>query len=197
MHSLLPSSYSGTFVPMDYTTVQIIEHTRKWITDVVVACNFCPFAAREVKRNSIHYQVEMGAGIEHSLTIFLQECKRLDEQPDIETILLIFPNAFQEFNQYLDLVSKAEKLLKKKGYEGVYQVASFHPDYRFANAPADDPANYTNRSVYPMLHLLREESIEQALKRYPDPDSIPEKNIDFARNKGITYMKMLRDSCSQ
>lgn len=180
---------------MEYTTAQIIEQTRKWITDVVIACNFCPFAAREVKRNSIHYQVETGAGIENGLTALLHECKRLDDQPDIETILLIFPKAFADFNEYLDLVGLAEKLLKKKSYEGVYQVASFHPHYRFAGAPADDPANFTNRSVYPMLHLLREESIEQALKRYPDPDSIPQSNIHFARNKGITYMKMLRDSC--
>lgn len=182
---------------MELTTEQVIEQTRKWITDVVIACNFCPFAAREVRRNSIHYQVERGTGIEHGLTTMLQECKRLDENPDIETILLIFPNAFQSFHQFLDLVGKASSLLKKKGYEGTYQVASFHPEYRFAGAPADDPANFTNRSAYPMLHLLREASIEQALKRYPDPDSITASNIDFARNKGITYMKMLRDSCLQ
>jgi hypothetical protein len=180
---------------MEPTTAQVIEQTRKWITDVVIACNFCPFASREVKRNSIHYQVETGTSIENALTLMLQECKRLDEHPEVETILLIFPNAFKSFEQYLDLVGKADKLLKKKGYEGTYQVASFHPDYRFAGAPADDAANFTNRSIYPMLHLLREASIEQALKRYPDPDSIPASNIDFARNKGVTYMKMLRDSC--
>lgn len=180
---------------MEYSSAQVIEQTRKWITDVVIACNFCPFAAREVKRNSIHYQVETGAGLENGLTAFLQECKRLDEKPEIETSLLIFPDAFHAFDQYLDLVGLAEKLLKKKGYEGIYQVASFHPQYRFANAPVDDPANFTNRSVYPMLHLLREESIEKALKRYPEPDSIPQHNIFFARNKGMTYMKMLRDNC--
>lgn len=180
---------------MEDATAQIIEQTRKWITDVVIACNFCPFAAREVKRNSIHYQVETANTTEACLTAFLQECKRLDEQPAIETVLLIFPHAFPAFDQYLDLLGLAEKLLKKKGYEGIYQVASFHPEYRFAGAPADDPANFTNRSIYPMLHLLREESIEAALKRYPDPDSIPADNIHFARDKGYTYMKMLRDSC--
>ncbi|WP_315817905.1 DUF1415 family protein [Paraflavitalea speifideaquila] len=74
-------------------------------------------------------------------------------------------------------------------------MASFHPLYQFAGASADDAANYTNRSVYPMLHLLREESIEAALKRYPDPDSIPASNIEFTRNKGTAFMKMLRDSC--
>ena len=84
---------------MEPTTAQVIEQTRKWITDVVIACNFCPFASREVKRNSIHYQVEAGTSIENALTIMLQECKRLDEHPEVETILLIFPNAFKSFDQ--------------------------------------------------------------------------------------------------
>jgi hypothetical protein len=75
-------------------------------------------------------------------------------------------------------------------------VASFHPDYCFESSPADDPANFTNRSPYPMLHLLREESIEKALEHYPgDPEEIPENNIRFAREKGLAYMKILRDSC--
>lgn len=180
---------------MELTTDQIIQQTRNWITEVVIACNFCPFAAREVKRNSIHYQVVTAVRPEEALAALLQECKRLDDHPDIETTLLIFPEDFLDFTQYLTLVGMAEQLLKKKKYEGTYQVASFHPEYRFAGAPDDDPANFTNRSVYPMLHLLREASIEAALKRYPDPDSIPAGNIDFARNKGYAYMKMLRDSC--
>ena len=93
------------------------------------------------------------------------------------------------------MLREAEKLLKRKGYEGVYQLASFHPHYRFAAASAGDAANYTNRSPYPMLHLLKEESIEKALQHYPNPEQIPERNIQFAREKGPAYMKMLRDSC--
>jgi hypothetical protein len=177
------------------TTAQVIEQTRKWITEVVIACNFCPFAAREVKRNSVHYQVETNTALQACLKTFLQECKRLDEQPAVETVLIIFPHTFSLFGRYLELVDKAESLLKKNGYEGVYQVATFHPGYRFAHSPADDAANYTNRSPYPMLHLLREASIEQALEHYADPGNIPERNIRFAREKGAAYMKMLRDSC--
>ncbi|WP_276480154.1 DUF1415 domain-containing protein [Paraflavitalea pollutisoli] len=180
---------------MELSTEQIIEQTRKWVKDVVIGCNFCPFAAREVKRNSVRYEVVTATRTDDSLSILLEACKRLDMEPDTETTLLIFPIAFADFEEYLDLVAMAEQLLKKKGYEGVYQVASFHPQYRFAGAPADDAANFTNRSVYPMLHLLREASIEAALKKYPDPDSIPADNIHFARDKGYTYMKMLRDSC--
>lgn len=180
---------------MEPTTEEIIGHTLKWIRDVVIACNFCPFAAREVKRNSVHYEVVNATRLEDGLTALLEACRQLDREPAIETTLLIFPDSFGDFDQYLDLVGKASQLLKKKGYEGIYQVASFHPQYRFAGAPADDAANFTNRSIYPMLHLLREASIEAALKRYPDPDSITSNNIHFARDKGFTYMKMLRDSC--
>ena len=86
-------------------------------------------------------------------------------------------------------------LLKQKGYNGIYQLASFHPLYRFADSVEDDAANYTNRSLYPMLHLLRESSIDNALEHYKDPEAIPGHNINFAREKGNTYMKMLRDSC--
>lgn len=177
------------------TSALAIQQTRKWITEVVAGLNFCPFAARELRQNSIHYQVETARDIEICLRAFLEECIRLDETPSIETSLLIYTMAFQDFESYLDFVELAERLLKKKGYEGVYQVASFHPLYRFASAPDDDPANYTNRSIYPMLHLLREETLEQAIKKYAHPEQIPENNIKMAREKGIAYMKLLRDSC--
>jgi hypothetical protein len=173
---------------------QVILQTRKWITDVVAGCNFCPFAAKELKQNSIHYQVEDATELSVCLQAFLNECKRLDEEK-VETTLLIFSSAFTVFDDYLELVTLAEKLLKQEGYEGIYQVAGFHPLYTFADSPADDAANYTNRSIYPMLHLLREESVENALSKYPHPEKIPERNIFFARSKGIAYMKMLRDAC--
>ncbi|MGL6269678.1 MAG: DUF1415 family protein, partial [Chitinophagaceae bacterium] len=102
---------------------------------------------------------------------------------------------FANFDAYLTMVEMAEALLEDQDYEGVYQVASFHPQYRFADAPDNDPANYTNRSVYPMLHLLREDSLEKAIETYPDTEGIPERNITFAREKGLSYMKLLRDSC--
>jgi hypothetical protein len=177
------------------TAIEVIEQTKQWVEKVVVGCNFCPFAAREVKRGSIHYQVEESAMLKVCLESFILECARLDNDSSIETTLLVFPNAFQKFNDYLDAVALAEKLLKMHKYEGVYQVASFHPLYRFSKTPANDAANYTNRSIYPMLHLLREESIEKALLHYADPEQIPERNTSFAREKGAAYMKMLRDSC--
>ena len=174
---------------------EVIIKTKKWVNDVVVGCNFCPFAAREVKQNTINYVVETASNLNICLQVFIKECIRLDEDPSIETTLIIFPGSFLQFEDYLGLVDLAESILVKEGYEGIYQVASFHPQYMFADAPPDDAANYSNRSVYPMLHILREESIEKALKKYPDPDQIPAKNINFAREKGLAYMQMLRDAC--
>lgn len=178
------------------TNEQVIAHTKKWITDVVIGCNFCPFAAPVVKKQTVFYTVETATNTSICLETFLQEVKRLDEDETIETSFLIFPNSFQTFESYLVLLASAEKLLKKKGYNGVYQLASFHPLYRFAHAPHDDAANYTNRSVYPMLHLLRESSIDKALKSFQHPENIPDRNIHFAREKGLVYMKMLRDACT-
>lgn len=173
----------------------IIEQTKKWVRDVVIGCNFCPFASKVVKENRLHYTVETASDLAVCLENLLNECIRLDKDETIETTLIIFPNSFGSFEDYLDLVELGEKLLAQNEYEGIYQLASFHPLYRFADTPGDDPANYTNRSVYPMLHLLREESIEEAIANFPDPDSIPERNINFARQKGLAAMKLLRDNC--
>jgi hypothetical protein len=175
---------------------KIISHTKKWITDVVIGCNFCPFAAREMNRDSVKYMVEENFTTEGGLQLFASACEWLDNHPETETILLIFPDGMQDFRGFLDLLDLSEDLAESEGYEGVYQVASFHPDYQFAGSLIDDPANFTNRSPYPMLHLLREESIEKALEFYKgDPADIPENNINFARGKGFTYLKMLRDNC--
>lgn len=174
---------------------QIIEQTKNWIKTMVIGCNFCPFANREFTNNSIHYQVEHGTTRTDAREALLKECKRLDKDKTIATTLLIFPRAFQEFDSYLVLVAFAEKLLQQKGYEGIYQLASFHPLYQFDKSSYEDPANYTNRSIYPMLHLLREDQIRKAIQFYGHAEEIPERNIQFAREKGEVYLKMLRDSC--
>ena len=172
-----------------------ILQTQKWVQDVVVGCNFCPFASKEVKENKIRYQVETSIDAKICLDTLLAEMLLMDADANIETTLLIFSLGFSKFRDYLDLVEDAEDLLKGNGYEGTYQVASFHPLYRFAGTSDNDAANYTNRSIYPMLHIIREASIEEALLRYKSPEKIPDRNIDFARNKGTVYMKMLRDAC--
>ncbi len=177
------------------TDEQVIAQTKKWVDDVVIGCNFCPFAAQVVKQQTIYYRVEHAADIAGCLQTFQEEMEHLDADTGIETVILIFPDSFPLFDEYLDLVADAEDLLVEKGYEGIYQVASFHPQYLFEGAPKNDAANYTNRSVYPMLHLLREASIDKALENYKQPEKIPERNIQFARKKGWLYMKQLKDNC--
>ena len=173
----------------------IIYQTKKWINDVIVGCNFCPFAANVIKLKAVHYQVDTRLFSTFSSDSFLNELTRLDNEEKIETSFLIYPNSFKSFDDYLDMVALAEEFLEDNDYEGIYQLASFHPHYQFVNSPIDDAANYTNRSVYPMLHLLREASIDKALEHYKNPEEIPNRNINFARDKGRVYMKMLRDAC--
>lgn len=174
---------------------QIIDQTITWIQKIVIGCNFCPFAARTLKLQQVHYQVEASTNTNICLDALLNEIARLDNEGHIETSFLIFSHAFQQFDDYLNLIPLAENLLKEKGYEGIYQLASFHPLYRFAGSLKNDAADYTNRSIYPMLHLLRESSIDTAIKQYENPENIPTRNVDFARKKGLTFMKLLRDSC--
>jgi hypothetical protein len=169
----------------------VIAQTRKWIVDVVVGCNFCPFAGREVKRGSVAYEVLETSSAPTVLAAFEAVMKKLDTRTEIETLFLVLPKGFDRFADYLKLVSGAERTIRKKGYEGVYQVASFHPQYLFAGSLSNDPANYTNRSPYPMLHLLREESVSRAIASYPDTHKIPEKNIAFTKEKGLAHMQAL------
>lgn len=147
-------------------------------------------------QKSIRYVVlPSTATLESSLETLVEEMHWLDRSTDVETTLLIFPHHFADFEDYLDLLDLAEALAEEQGYEGIYQIASFHPDYCFAGALPDDPANFTNRSPYPMLHLLREESVTRAVENFPDPEGIPERNMAFARDKGLKHMQLLWAAC--
>ncbi|MFT4665711.1 MAG: hypothetical protein ACI9XB_002668 [Gammaproteobacteria bacterium] len=169
----------------------IITESKSWVERVVIGCNFCPFAGKAFIENKIHFEVVHSEALNDQLESILLELQRLDSRDDLETTLILFPSQFLEFESYLDFVSLAEGLLVAHDYEGVYQIASFHPNYIFAGSDEDDPANFTNRSPYSMVHLLRESSVSKAVDLYPDVDAIPERNIDFARKKGLEGMKKL------
>ncbi|MCG6935965.1 MAG: DUF1415 domain-containing protein [Proteobacteria bacterium] len=177
------------------TYADAVAQTRAWVETIIVGMNFCPFAKRELQRDSIRYAVIRETTLEPCLHTVIDECVRLDEEPAIETTLLIFPAGFADFDAFLDFIAIAEALLVEQGYEGVYQLASFHPDYCFADTAADDPANYTNRSPAPMLHLIREASIQQALLNHPRPEDIPERNIALARREGLETMQARLAAC--
>ncbi len=169
----------------------VVLQTQKWIDNIVVGLNLCPFAAREVKRKSIHYEISRAKDIKLVLKEFNICVNFLNDNPQIETLFLIFPESFHFFSSYLKLVDEVNYFLKKEKYVGIYQVASFHPNYIFQNAKIDDPANYTNRSPYPMLHLLREESIAKATAHYINPEKIPDNNILLMRELGIEKIKVI------
>lgn len=177
----------------------IKAQVKQWVETVIVHFNFCPFARRELELDSIHYhiveqQTQIPA-IEFALHQVIEQCQQLDEQADRETTLIILPYGFGLFDDFLELLELANTLLEDQGYEGIYQLASFHPDYCFADADPDDAANYTNRSPYPILHLIREASIEQALKSVEHPEQIPERNIALAREAGEEELRGLVTAC--
>lgn len=172
-----------------------ILHTEKWVKDVIMKYNICPFARKEVEKKSIRYVVIEQTKSKAVLKQLIDECQILDEQSEIETSLLILPRGFEGFYHYLNLVELANEALFDNGYEGQYQLASFHPDYCFDGEPQTDPANFTNRSPYPTLHIIREASMEKALADYTDPESIPERNIAFARKKGSDFFEKLLAQC--
>ena len=173
----------------------IIDHTKNWIKSVILDLNLCPFAHAIFNDSSIHFQVDNHVAIESRLQNLLNECIRLDKHPKIATTLFICPEGVEEFDDYLALLELAEGLLNVQGYQGIYQIASFHPDYCFADSSPEDAANFTNRSPYPIFHLLRESSIDQALRSYSSPENIPNRNISLTRELGTDKLKTLLSNC--
>ncbi|ARD21818.1 DUF1415 domain-containing protein [Shewanella japonica] len=169
--------------------------TANWVNKVIMKYNICPFARREVENNSIRYICSENTKVKQVLKDFLSECEYLDNHPDTETTLFVLPRGFEGFYHYLDLVDLANDKLLENDYEGVYQLASFHPDYCFDGEPQDSPTNYTNRSPYPTIHIIREANMEAALAEYDEPESIPERNIAFAERKGTEFFTALLKQC--
>ena len=177
-------------------STQISDETVKttvksWIDKMIVGLNFCPFAKKEIERDTVRYAISSSVQANNALGHLIEELALLDNHLDIQTTLLVFPLGFDSFEKYLDMLELANSLISQGGYSGIYQLASFHPDYCFEGEDENDPANYTNRSPYPILHILRESSIDEVLKRYPQPESIPENNIAKARELGTEFLQAL------
>lgn len=173
----------------------IISATEQWLTSYVIAYNICPFARRVHEAGAIHYRICEQSSLELALEALIAECIDMQAKPEIATSLVIYPLGFADFDDYLDLLAIAEQLLSEQGYDGIFQLASFHPDYCFEDTDPQDPANYTNRSPYPMLHLIREDSLSQALASYPEPEKIPERNIRCNRELGQEVLRRLLADC--
>ncbi|MCC4222160.1 MAG: DUF1415 domain-containing protein [Pseudomonadota bacterium] len=157
----------------------ITEQVDQWLNDVVIGLNLCPFAAKPQRNKQIKIFVSEASQEEALLEdILLQLIELSNTKPEkLETTLVVVPNMLQDFWDYNFFIDWVEGLIKQQDWEGIFQVATFHPDYCFGGAEPEDDENLTNRSPYPVFHLIREESMEKVLKHYPDPESIPDTNI--------------------
>jgi hypothetical protein len=164
------------------------EQTTHWIQSFVIHLNLCPFAKHVMDKNAVRIEVSAAPSVEQALTDLKAEIELLNTNAAIDTSFLVFPSFLSDFFDYLDFVDFAQTKLMDN-YEGIYQLATFHPDYCFADEVVDDVTNYTNRSPYPMLHLLREDSLDKAIAFYGDTDSIVENNKACLRNLGLEAVK--------
>lgn len=164
---------------------EILNQTKSWLINMVVGLNLCPFSHRVLKDNSIRYFISHSKDVSHLLEELSDEIAYLDDHPDIETTLIIIADQLHNFMDYLDALGLGEDLIADLDREGIYQIASFHPHYQFANSEPNDVENYTNRSPYPMFHILREDSLEKAIDQYPDVDNIPINNMALLKSLGI------------
>lgn len=175
----------------------IIASTRCWIERVVVELNLCPFARKPYESGQVRYVVSAADRSEDLLADLHRELEllRTTDAGEIETTVLIHPDVLNDFLDYNDFLGNVDALIDEGGYEGEFQVASFHPHYQFAGTQADDAENYTNRSPYPILHLLREEGLARAIAGYARPDKIPERNIRTLEKIGAARMREILDEC--
>lgn len=172
-----------------------VQTTRNWVESVVIDLNLCPFAATELNADRICFSLSDATSEAQLLDDLHRDLLELDQNSTIETTLLIHPGALQDFSDYNQFLDLADALLQQMNFEGIYQIASFHPEYQFSETGADDVSNYTNRSPYPMLHLIREQSLEKAVANYPDAGQIPLRNIALLEDMGHAKVLALWQAC--
>ena len=178
---------------MNQPTTEVIAATQLWLEKAVIGLNLCPFAKAVQVKQQIRYVVSDATSEEALLGDLLRELKFLQDADvnEVETTLLIHPKVLNDFLDYNDFLEIADAAVGELGLDGELQVASFHPDYQFAESGPDDIENYSNRAPYPTLHLLRESSIDAAVQAFPDAANIYEHNMETLRTLGIEGWKKL------
>lgn len=171
----------------------VLARTEKWLSDVVIGLNLCPFAKAVQKNGQIRYVVSAAETLPALRADLQRELLALQaaSAAQVDTTLLLHPRVLTDFFAYNDFLAEADDLLLELGLEGELQLASFHPEYCFADSSSDDPANYTNRSPYPMLHLLREASVTRAVDAFPDTSKIYERNVQTLRQMSQAALRRL------
>ena len=176
-----------------FDAAQVEREVRRWLERAVIGLNLCPFAKAVYVKDQVRIVVS-DASTERALLEQLgEELALLRDTPaeSIDTTLLVHPQVLGDFLAYNEFLGDADALVEALELDGVLQVASFHPDYQFADSAPDDVENLTNRAPYPILHLLREASVDRAVEAYPDPDAIIERNIATVRALGFEGWRAL------
>ena len=170
-----------------------IADTVRWLERAVIGLNLCPFAKAPHVKGQIHYAVSEAKGLEGLRDELISELQALSAIPadERETVLLIVPHLLRDFLDFNDFLDEADGVLQELDLEGEFQVASFHPDFQFADTDPDDITNYTNRSPYPTLHLIREASIDRAVESFPEAEMIYEVNMATMEKLGVEGWKTL------
>lgn len=184
---------------IEHSDKDIIKHTENWIRNLVIKHNLCPFAHHPFHHGLIRYVVSWATAEQDIVDELINEllCLKNSDAKTIETTFLITPLCFAQFERYNDFLSIAENINEKLRLNGILQIASFHPDYLFAECPENDVRNYSNRSIYPMFHLIREASISKARKNYTDIDGIPNNNMKLLNRIGLASIQAQRAHCTQ
>ena len=164
-----------------------IALTVQWLERAVIGLNLCPFAKSVHSKGQIHYAVTRATTTAELLDILKYEINGLQAHESIarDTTLLIAPSAFPDFLDFNDFLPECDRLLRRMKLDGIFQIASFHPQFQFAGTGPDDITNFTNRAPFPILHLLRENSIDRAVEAFPEPDAIFEKNMQTLQGLGL------------
>lgn len=168
---------------------------KNWVEIMVVGLNLCPFAKRELVKNRVRFELSNAKTESELLAHLKNEIILLDENDSVETTLLIHPFVFTDFFEYNQFLDTADRLLIELGRDGIYQIASMHPDYQFGGTDPSDLENYTNRAPYPLLHLIREDSMETAIANYKDSDLIPDNNIALLESMGLEKVQAMLSAC--
>ena len=173
------------------------DSVNEWLEKVVVGLNLCPFAKLPYSQDRIRIKADLCQQEEQAFESIIHEINLLDETDvkELETTLLVFPELFDDFEHYNDFLFTANEFLRLRGWEGVYQIASFHPEYQFAGTEKTDAENFTNRSPYPVFHFIREASLSAAIDTYPDVEGIPERNIKLMNNMSESDLKQYFTWC--
>lgn len=171
---------------MQISNEMVIRDTQVWLLRAVIGLNLCPFAKSVHVKGQIHYSVSQAQTPQDLLQDLIQELKDLAAHDPVarDTTLLIAPHCLTDFLDFNDFLAEADQALVDLQLEGVLQIANLHPDYQFAGTRPDDITNFTNRSPYPTLHLLREDSIDRAVAAFPQADAIFEKNMETMERLG-------------